>query len=143
MHVDLRLPSTWVIAIAPGGSVRAACAAHPGVEIAAAPLTIREDNLVAWSRRVLHVELDTDDAGLTLAVDEQGTTEDGWPARFVVAAPARDPGAAVALAFYHFLDYAAHAAIRGPGAAELLPLLRAARPDYRTDAIVALDQLWR
>ncbi len=143
MNVDLQLPPEWATVVADDGSVRATSASYPGVEIVTTPFTIREDNLIAWSRRILCAQLATADAGLVLSLDERSTTVGGWPTYFVIAHSSTTTAASGAFAFYHFLDYAAVASVRGPDAANHLELLRHARPDYSTDAIVALEQLWQ
>ena len=143
MKIDLRLPAGWTEVATDGGGYRATSAQLPSLAIETAPLIVREDNLIGWSRRIMCQQLGTDDAGLQLEVDDRGTTHDGWPTWFVVAKAAARPGDTRAFAFYHFLDYATFASIRGPGAAAHLDLLRGARPDYTSDTVVAIEELWQ
>lgn len=142
MKIDLRLPAGWT-EVASGDGHRATSAQLPGIVIETAPLIVREDNLIAWSRRIMCQQLKTADAKLQLEVDERGTTTDGWPTWFVVAKAAARPADTRAFAFYHFLDYATFASVRGPGAAAHLDLLRSARPDYTSDTVVAIEELWQ
>lgn len=146
MNVDLRLPPEWDIVVSADGSVRATCSQDPGLEIVAVPLTPTIEAKVEWARLVLRQQLDLPaDAGdehIKTHANEKGTTVDGWPAWFIVAERA-EAGEPRAFAFYYFLDYSAYAQIRGPGVTAHLDLLRRARPNYATEEVVALEQLWR
>lgn len=141
MHVELRLPVEWAVAIAPDGSVRATSAEHAEIEVSAAPLSVVVDRKTEWARAMMCQALGCAPDKLVLRVDEVGETTDAWPAWFTVAERS-DTGEVRAFAFYYFLDYASFASVRGPNAAVHLALLRNARPDYATPAVVALEQLW-
>lgn len=148
MNVELDLPSEWDIVVADDGSMRATSTQYPELEILAIPLTPTIEAKVEWARLVMREQLglpaDASDEQITLHANEKGTTVNGWPSWFMVAEPAGAAlGSARAFAFYYFLDYCAYAQIRGTGAAAHLDLLRSAHPNYATDEVVALEQLWR
>lgn len=142
MNVELGLPPEWSVVVSDDGSVRATCAQHPALEILAAPLTPTIEAKVEWARVILREQLGLPAGAamdqLQLQLDEKGTTVDGWPSWFTITGE-REPRV---FAFYYFLDYSAYAQIRGPGAAAHLELLRRARPNYVSDRVVALEQLW-
>jgi hypothetical protein len=137
MHVDLRLPPEWEVTIE-DGLVRAKRGA---LEIIAAKFEIVPDRKREWAIQAMCRELGVAPDQLAFVVDEVGQTTDGWPTWFVVAKRATD-GSERAFAFYHFLDYSTRAIVRGGESRAQLALLRNARPNYATDEVVAIEQLW-
>ncbi len=95
------------------------------------PLVSQPYDVAAWRRRVVERALGGA-AGRVSAT----TTDCGWPMELV-------EGDYAIAALYTFGDHVAAAIARGAGhRAEVVALLRAARPDWRGPDIACLAELW-
>lgn len=106
-------------------------------------MTVREVRFVQWSHLVIAEDLGVEHERMSERTEHTGLQ---WPVRLVLAG-ARD--ICRLYGFYPFLDYAAWAVIhaeRGTLDTQLQPLERllcTGRPDFSTDEVVALAQLWQ
>ena len=110
-------------------------------------LIVRDDNLVQWTQRTLDAELGKDIEVLRVG---DGTTDLGWPIRKILVKLGAGAASSLHLyAFYHLFDYAGQVAIHAKRPALLEQHLESidailvrARPDFTTDQVAALAQLW-
>ncbi len=147
MKLVLDLPAEWTVETASDGSYRAVSSSADGsrrVELHGAAFRVREENLLRWARVVIADEFGDE---FEFVRDGNARTTLGWHAR--VSLVEREGGERRLYAFYDFLDYATYAEIRAERAVleareeELEALLLTARPDFSSDAIVAMIQLWQ
>ena len=146
MKLVLDLPSDWQVENLADGAydVRIPHPGDPGdLTMHVSPLAVRDDNLIRWTERILAAELGNE---IELVGVDDSTTDLGWPVRKLLVQQA---GSRYLYAFYHFYDHIGQVTVSA-AKPELLELhlkrldtmLSRARPDFSTDEVAALAQLW-
>jgi hypothetical protein len=146
MRLVLPLSEPYAVDDRPDGGWRAE---RDGLAVEASPLSLRPDNLIAWAQSVVRASAPAD--AIKVIEEKDQATDLGWPLHWIEVEVSRpeEPAARRLFAFYHFLDYAAHVVVDAADPAalaaardDLLAALLRARPDWSTDEVVALAQLW-